>query len=172
MKIKLDVGCGSNKKEGFVGIDLYGDFNYKVDLNKDKFPFQDNTVVEFYSRGVLGYLKNLKHCFDEIHRVAMNKAKVKFLCYHFTSYRSENCFRTRKGFRSTEFNSNNHLWHETNLRIEVKKVKIHFHKGLQLWNYLIEPLVNISNTTKLWYETTFLRMFPAEFVEYDLEVIK
>jgi hypothetical protein len=45
--IKLDLGCGQNPREGFEGVDLYGDkAKHKVDLFKFPWPFADNSIEE------------------------------------------------------------------------------------------------------------------------------
>lgn len=47
--LKLDLGCGQNPKEGFEGVDLYGEkAKHKVDLFKFPWPFKDNSVDEIH----------------------------------------------------------------------------------------------------------------------------
>jgi hypothetical protein len=47
--LKLDLGCGQNPKDGFEGVDLYGEkATHKVDLFKFPWPFQDATVDEIH----------------------------------------------------------------------------------------------------------------------------
>jgi predicted SAM-dependent methyltransferase len=45
--IRLDLGCGQNPKEGFEGVDLYGEkAKHKVDLFKFPWAFKDDSVEE------------------------------------------------------------------------------------------------------------------------------
>lgn len=45
--LKFDLGCGQNPKEGFEGVDLYGDkAKHKVNLFKFPWPFKDGLVDE------------------------------------------------------------------------------------------------------------------------------
>jgi hypothetical protein len=47
--LKLDLGCGENPKEGFEGVDLYGEkAKHKIDLFKFPWPFKDNSVEEIH----------------------------------------------------------------------------------------------------------------------------
>jgi hypothetical protein len=47
--LRLDLGCGQNPKEGFEGVDLYGDkAKHKVDLFKFPWPFADESVDEIH----------------------------------------------------------------------------------------------------------------------------
>jgi hypothetical protein len=45
--LRLDLGCGQNPKDGFEGVDLYGDkAKHKVNLFQFPFPFADSSVTE------------------------------------------------------------------------------------------------------------------------------
>jgi hypothetical protein len=55
--IKLDLGCGLNPREGFEGVDLYGDkAKHKVDLFKFPWPFVDNSVDEISCSHLLEHI--------------------------------------------------------------------------------------------------------------------
>jgi hypothetical protein len=55
--VKLDLGCGQNLKEGFEGVDLYGDkAKHKVDLFKFPWPFKDNSVDEIFASHLLEHI--------------------------------------------------------------------------------------------------------------------
>lgn len=55
--LKLDLGCGKNPKEGFEGVDLYGDkAKHKVDLFKFPWPFADNSVDEIHASHFLEHI--------------------------------------------------------------------------------------------------------------------
>jgi hypothetical protein len=55
--IRLDLGCGQNPKEGFEGVDLYGDkAKHIVDLFKFPWPFKDNSVDEIYASHLLEHV--------------------------------------------------------------------------------------------------------------------
>lgn len=47
--VNVDLGCGMNKKAGYIGIDIrpFEGIDYILDLGKDRLPFKDNTVEEF-----------------------------------------------------------------------------------------------------------------------------
>lgn len=44
--LKLDLGCGESKREGFLGVDLFCPTDFKVDLMKFPWPWQDSSVEE------------------------------------------------------------------------------------------------------------------------------
>jgi SAM-dependent methyltransferase len=70
--IKLSLGCGREKKEGFIGLDIedFG-WNKVCDITKDIFPFGDNAVDYLELENVLEHIerKYWRHLFNECHRV-------------------------------------------------------------------------------------------------------
>jgi predicted SAM-dependent methyltransferase len=55
--LRLDLGCGQNPKEGFEGVDMYGDkAKHKVDLFKFPWPFEDNSVEEIHASHFLEHV--------------------------------------------------------------------------------------------------------------------
>ena len=47
--LKLDLGCGQNKQEGFTGVDLYAPWaDVKLDLFKFPWPWKDGAVDEIH----------------------------------------------------------------------------------------------------------------------------
>ncbi|MBP2027142.1 SAM-dependent methyltransferase [Acetoanaerobium pronyense] len=76
--LKIDIGCGRKKQEGFIGIDSspYSTADYILDLNLDKLPFEDNSVDYVYSSHCLEHLDNLEHIVSEIYRVCKHNAQV------------------------------------------------------------------------------------------------
>lgn len=55
--LKLDLGCGQNPKEGFEGVDLYGDkAKHKVNLFQFPWPFADNSVDEVHASHFLEHI--------------------------------------------------------------------------------------------------------------------
>lgn len=91
LKMKIDLGCGCRKKEGFLGIDiidfskLYPKNEFKqMDLNKGiKLP--DNSVDEIHINHYLEHHQNLTYLIDEIYRVCKDKAIIIIKCPHFTN---------------------------------------------------------------------------------------
>jgi hypothetical protein len=56
-ELKLDLGCGLNPKEGFEGVDLYGDKAiHKMDLFRFPWNFKDNSVDEIHASHLLEHV--------------------------------------------------------------------------------------------------------------------
>jgi len=55
--LKLDLGCGQNPKEGFEGVDLYGDkAKHRVNLFTFPWPFADSSVEEIHASHFLEHI--------------------------------------------------------------------------------------------------------------------
>jgi SAM-dependent methyltransferase len=78
--LRIDLGCGFSKVEGYVGLDnLIGIRNQTpddtrgpdvlIDLNHAPFPFPDASCEEIHSYHFLEHSGNLDHVFDESFRV-------------------------------------------------------------------------------------------------------
>ncbi len=117
--LKIDIGCGPWKKEGFIGIDnCYGEDQWNVpeggsliDINHDLssgIPFNDSTVVEIFASHFMEHT-DLDFMLKEVHRVAKNGAKFEFIVPYANSaegmFPGHNVFLTEKFFKkNTLFN--------------------------------------------------------------------
>lgn len=76
--MKLDIGCGANKKKGYIGIDriqLLG-VDIVCDIDTQKLPFEEGTIDEIYSHHTLEHCKNIIHVMNEFFRVCKDKALI------------------------------------------------------------------------------------------------
>lgn len=78
--IKLDLGCGIRKREGFTGIDIikFDGVDKVVDLRKMPWPWADNSVAEIHSSHFVEHLSWPERIvfFNEAWRVLEADAKV------------------------------------------------------------------------------------------------
>lgn len=90
--MKLDLGCGPNKKEGFIGIDCidFKGVDHVLNAGKDRFPFEDNTVDEIHSSHFMEHLTATEriHCVNEMYRVMKKGAKATIVVPHWASARA------------------------------------------------------------------------------------
>lgn len=86
--LKLDLGCGQNKREGFHGVDIAqtDGVDTVCDLFQDRWPFDDDTVDEAFSSHVVehaypvgGPRDGLIHFMNELHRVCRHDATVEIV---------------------------------------------------------------------------------------------
>jgi len=76
--LKLDIGCGKAKREGFTGLDIY-DFGQGIVWNVlEGIPIQDSVVTEIICHHFLEHVtwERLRSVIFEMYRVCKNGAKI------------------------------------------------------------------------------------------------
>ena len=108
--LKLDLGCGQRKQEGFVGVDVrkFNGVDIVCDLSREKWPWADNSVDEAFSSHSLEHLPGTEveyelepgptlvkrvlhpraHFFNELWRVLKPGSKVTIITPHWNSPRA------------------------------------------------------------------------------------
>jgi len=74
--MKLDLGCGNNKHEGFIGIDKvkYPCVDIVYDLNNLPYPFKDDSVDEIIAHNILEHLECPYRAVKEWIRISKHRA--------------------------------------------------------------------------------------------------
>jgi SAM-dependent methyltransferase len=76
--IGIDLGCGSLKKEGLIGVDFVEapNVDFFLDMEKEPLPFENQSVDYIFSSHFLEHIGNHPFVFSEMSRVAKNGAKI------------------------------------------------------------------------------------------------
>ena len=86
--IRLDIGCGRNKRPGFIGIDkedysdLYNEGEFICRDIEKGLPFCDNSVDEIFCQHVLEHIFDLDFVIHEIWRVLKPGRTVTIIVPH------------------------------------------------------------------------------------------
>jgi len=87
--ISIDIGCGRKKMAGSVGIDFspMSDADVVLDLNREKFPFEDNSVDFAFSSHALEHLTldGFFNVMSEVYRVLKPEGQFKIVVPYFTT---------------------------------------------------------------------------------------
>jgi SAM-dependent methyltransferase len=90
--VRLDIGCGKNKKEGFIGIDRikFDTVDVVCDVGTEKLPYGDDSVDEVHCSHFLEHLTQDErvHFLNEAHRVMRKDAKMTLIVPHWCSNRA------------------------------------------------------------------------------------
>jgi hypothetical protein len=90
--VKLDLGAGKNKKEGFLGVDVlsFEGVDVVANLGDDVWPWEDSSVDEVHCSHMLEHLtaKQRIHFANELHRVLKQGCKAAIITPHFASVRA------------------------------------------------------------------------------------
>ena len=79
--MKLNLGCGNDKKEGYVNVDLFGG-DVTHDLNVFPWPLEDNTVDEVLLHNILEHLPDTVGVMKEVYRICKDGALVHIAVPH------------------------------------------------------------------------------------------
>lgn len=87
----LDVGCGTRKESGFVGIDRTPFDGVDVVFNIDSpepWPFKDSTFDLIRAVHIIEHMNDPLHFLSEIHRIGRNGCVLHIVTPHFSSCNS------------------------------------------------------------------------------------
>lgn len=89
--LRLDFGCGKNKKEGFKGVDIrkFDGVDFVVNVATEKWPWADDSVDEAHASHFIEHLTwpQRVHFFNELCRVLKKGAKATLIWPHWASDR-------------------------------------------------------------------------------------
>jgi hypothetical protein len=120
--LRLDLGCGKNKKSGFVGVDAiaFEGVDVVANLAADRWPWEDGSVEEVHCSHFLEHLTNLEgrwervHFFNELWRVLEKGGKCSLILPHWASTRYYGDPTHREPFSEMGFYYLNSQWRAGN----------------------------------------------------------
>lgn len=89
--MKLDIGCGKNKREGFIGVDQYpmDGVDQVMDVRL-AWPWEDGSVEEVHCSHFLEHLTGQErvHFYNELYRVMQDGGRATVITPHWCSNRA------------------------------------------------------------------------------------
>ena len=167
----LDVGCGETKAPGAIGVDvrLSPGVDVVADLEPRPWPFRDNVFDEVILNDILEHLDDVPRAMQEAHRVGKPGGRVKILTPHFSH---PDAFRdpTHKHYFTYQTidyftGAMPHLQYGGTLFRLVDR-KFVFTKGQRLSRWVAGHVHHKK------YERYLSRLFPAEKLYFEVEVVK
>jgi SAM-dependent methyltransferase len=174
---RLNLGCGRDIRPGYVNLDVAALPGVDVvhDLSKP-LPFADGEFEEILCKDVLEHLDYVP-VLREVHRVLRLDGRLHVEGPHFTSaaayvdptHRTAFSIQTFEFFVASEGFADRSYYFDFAFSA-VLSARIVFHRyRWQPWNYLLQPLVNLTPGMQAFYEETFLsRLFPAANIQVVL----
>lgn len=85
--LKLNLGCGSKRLEGYLNVDKYGTPDLKVNLEEFPWPWEDNSVEKIELSHVLEHLGQQSEVylkiFQEMYRICQPGAEIHIKVPHY-----------------------------------------------------------------------------------------
>ena len=168
----LEVGCGSKKAEGAIGMDVFPYPGVDVVHNIDEcpWPFEESHFEKVYARHVIEHVNSIADFFREIHRISRPGAEVLIETPHFTSLDSY-ADPTHRWHLSTNFaevvTKGGYLAEQTG---EFEIVHLHLSFGSLLKSWRARLIVAILGLN--YWERNHSFRFRARNIYLVLRVIK
>lgn len=178
----LDIGCGTNKVPGAIGMDINPRTAADVihDLDDLPYPFPDDSFDEVIGRHVIEHVRDPMGVMAELHRITRNGGVVKLVAPHWTNPDFATDLTHRNHLNSYSFRN---LTDDravfpfyTDVRFRQLSVRVTI---LNLWNMFgLEYLINLDNR---FPRLRFIRKFWEQYlnavmrgkeIHFKLEVVK
>lgn len=167
--MKLNLGCETDIREGYVNVDIkkFEGVDVVADLNK-RLPFDDNSADEILASHILEHLDSPIEVLKELYRISKPNAKINIRVPHFSHFTNHADLTHNKDF---SYFSLGETWTNKELYplFEVKK-KLNFNRVNHTWmNFIFNPLINSIPTL---YERFFCWILPCSEIIFELKVLK
>ena len=181
MKI-LDVGCGTGKHEGAIGLDNNPRTGADVihDLGDVPYPFADNEFDLIVSNHVVEHVPDVMAFITELYRITKPGGRIKLLTPHYTNPDWPNDPTHRNHINSYTFNVFIPGKQNFEFYTDVKLKPIRCYVSLaSLWKALgIEFLVNLDQKNpamrflRKYWEHYWSYIIRGKEVRFEFEVLK
>lgn len=178
--MKLDIGCGGSKREGFIGVDILKLDGVDIvhNLTSFPYPFEDNSVDEIWMDQVLEHLQNPMRVIEELHRICKHDAKITIGVPYFRSFYAVidpthvnffgiwwfNYFDPTHAFcKKYQYSSARFMIKKIEFDREFKGMKMRFWKK---W------LINYAEKKPASYEARLSHLFPLNSLTFHLTAVK
>lgn len=169
--MKLDIGCGPNKKSGFFGMDIhpYPGVDLIQDLAQTPWRIDDSVCDEIWADQVIEHIPDLVNFFSELRRIARDGCCIRLATPHYSSHNSwadpthihhlsvSFCDPLAKGYLSERLPG-----------FSIVQRRISF--GSLIWTWPARLVCAVFGYRV--YEKRFCWMFPASSIIVELRVDK
>jgi SAM-dependent methyltransferase len=167
----LDIGCGSAKTPGAVGLDISAETDADIVHNLDVFPYpiEDGSFDQILLQDVIEHVREPIRVFEELHRISRPGARIQLRTPHFSSVLAYGDPTHRHYFSRLAIESlaEPRFAHYTDVRFRV------IHISLDLWlPFRLIGLERLANRIPSLYEKYLAFRFPAMNMRAEFEALK
>lgn len=142
-ELRLDLGCGENKREGFTGVDIAKVTGVDKVCNLFKFPWpwKSNSVSEIHCSHFIEHVPDFTAFMDECYRILKPGAQMTVIAPYYTSIRAFQDPTHLQTISENRFFYYNASWRKEN-KLEHYGIKSDFDFS---WGYIFDPEVAARN---------------------------
>lgn len=173
----LDLGCGTRKRSGAIGLDINPSTHADVihDLSIFPYPFDESHFEEIYVDNVLEHLENVIGTMEELNRISKDGALVKIIVPYFRSRwafidPTHRHFFTIGSFSYFDPHSSVSKIYPYS-KAKFTPEKIIFNENIQR-GWFMSLIKVVANRWPDAYERNLATLFPLDDLSYYLRVIK
>jgi len=178
--VKIDLGCGQRKREGYIGVDALALPGVDIvhDLDVFPYPFEEGSAGTVWMDNILEHVKDPLKVMEEVHRISANGAGVVVSVPYFRS-----CYATIDPTHRNFFGvwwfcyfDPSHPFHErygyTRARFRVERLEFdrEFKDGGM--GILHRLMVKLAEKRPYSYEVRLSHLYPLNSLTFYLTVIK
>lgn len=177
--LRLDIGCGSSKRDGHVGVDIIKLDGVDIvhDLTMFPYPFAENSVDEIWMDNVLEHLENPLLVMNEIYRICKNGAKITISVPYFRSFYATIDPTHRNYFGVNWFNyfDPSHIFNQrykyTDARFQIDRIQFdrEWTNNCGFWH---RKLITFAEKNLNKYEAKLSHLLPLNSLTFYLTAIK
>lgn len=115
--LRLDLGCGERKQQGYIGVDFKEVKGVDVVCNLEEYPwpFKDDSVIEIRASHYIEHVKDIKSFMEECYRIMTNGGIITFTAPYYTSIRATQDFTHVRSISENTFLYFNQPWLKSQL---------------------------------------------------------
>ncbi len=172
--MKLNLGCGSDIKKGYVNLDSVKLSGVDVvhDLDKIPYPFKANTFGEVYARHVLEHVTDLVATLEELLRITKPGGKIVVICPYFSNPGAFSDPTHKRFFTYNTFDYftvGSGLSYYSKVRVCIISRRIRLFGSLRLLRVLGFVPELLINLVPVLYQRFFAYVLPAAEIEFVLK---
>lgn len=186
--VKIELGCGSNKQEGFKGIDIlaHPGVDFVANLEEGLSFLKDNSVDEFYSAHFLEHINNFELLMSEIYRALKPGGICTIIVPHFSNpyYYSDYTHKRFFGLYSFDYFSHSETGYRRkytpyndaiNFHVMERKLILkspNFFLTNLFKKHVLNTIFNSSKYFQAVYEEYFSKMVSCYEIKFILKASK
>lgn len=177
---RVDFGCGSSKREGYIGVDMLEIPGVDIvhNLSAFPYPFDDNELDEVWMDQVLEHIPMPLKVVEELFRICKNGAKVHIGVPYFRSAYSVIDPTHVNFFGVFWFNyfDPSHPFHNkyqySKATFRIDKIEFDRESKAKRTGLLRRNMIKYAERNLVSYELRFSHFYPLDSLTYHLTVLK